>query len=676
MSPSALLRSDATPGQGALAPSKASAPRDEQARQTSPSFDEVLLSSLTTGLETTGKVAVKTPASTPAREAASDVKDAPTELANVIAMTLLALDGSGIKTAAAGQRPGRRADQPADLSDASQAAALEALAPDSAVVASGTRRPGVRLASAVTASAAAVKAEAPSSSPGNLLSTDATATGAVPAPATGSSKADRYTHGDATGNHSRYPTVAMNADSTAALANSMPLLARPAGADLTAPDRAAADGTKHGPGLRVEPATTTSMATTAAGTITARPALAGLDRGVPVTAEAPSTALQPGLASPAGQPLAGQTTLPAQLAAASDNPALLLATESSAARLSAAASDKADRWSRDQATGASSLLSGVALAADSTTVATGSLLPADARARPERRLPQSPTQTGPSVTASETGSSAARTPRQAMTVKAALLNASTDNSQPGLANTPATALKSAQRPLPGSSDEARQSVLPAEPAGSNQPPAAALAAGTLANPAPGFDSGTPGADALGASAPSLLHTLQPAAAGATGHAAANSTGNLPSAPRLSPEVGSKEWNQALGQQVLQMGKAGQQVTELQLNPPGLGPMQITLHLNQHQMQVMFVSAHASVRAAVEAAVPQLRASLADNGISLGQTSVSSESQAQSAFARNQNAASRQQAYRNNSLPEAAAVSARTLTTALRRGAGLGVDTYA
>lgn len=262
-----------------------------------------------------------------------------------------------------------------------------------------------------------------------------------------------------------------------------------------------------------------------------------------------------------------------------------------------------------------------------------------------------------------------------MTVKAELLSASTDNTQPGLANAPAAALKSGPRPLPGSSDETGQSVPPAEPAGSNLPPATALAAGTLANQTPGFDSGTPGADAFGASAPSLLHPLPPAP-GLTGHAAANSSASLPSTPRLSPEVGSKEWNQALGQQVVQLGKAGQQVTELQLNPPGLGPMQVTLHLNQHQMQVMFVSAHASVRAAVEAAMPQLRASLADSGISLGQTSVSSESQAQGAFAQHQNGASRQQAYRNHSLPEAAAVSARTLAGARRGSDGRGVDTYA
>jgi flagellar hook-length control protein FliK len=48
-----------------------------------------------------------------------------------------------------------------------------------------------------------------------------------------------------------------------------------------------------------------------------------------------------------------------------------------------------------------------------------------------------------------------------------------------------------------------------------------------------------------------------------------------------------------------------------------------------------VSAHSSVRAAVEAALPQLRGTLADNGISLGDTSVNSGSQQQPAFAQGQ-----------------------------------------
>ncbi|GAA4348567.1 hypothetical protein GCM10023165_34520 [Variovorax defluvii] len=97
------------------------------------------------------------------------------------------------------------------------------------------------------------------------------------------------------------------------------------------------------------------------------------------------------------------------------------------------------------------------------------------------------------------------------------------------------------------------------------------------------------------------------------------------APALAPPVGSSEWAPALGHQMLRMRAGGQQVAELSLNPAGLGPLKITLGMGDSQVQAMFVSAHESVRKAVEAALPQLRSTLAEQGISLGQTSVGAES---------------------------------------------------
>jgi flagellar hook-length control protein FliK len=148
---------------------------------------------------------------------------------------------------------------------------------------------------------------------------------------------------------------------------------------------------------------------------------------------------------------------------------------------------------------------------------------------------------------------------------------------------------------------------------------------------------------------------------------------------LTPEVGSSEWGKALGQQVIHMGKGGEQVAELQLNPPGLGPLKVTLSMNDHQVQAMFVSAHSSVRAAVEAALPQLRMTLADNGISLGNTSVNAESQQQTSFAQGQNGQSGQRPYRNDRVPDAAGAAGaatRPATEAVRQGRGISVDTYA
>lgn len=114
-------------------------------------------------------------------------------------------------------------------------------------------------------------------------------------------------------------------------------------------------------------------------------------------------------------------------------------------------------------------------------------------------------------------------------------------------------------------------------------------------------------------------------------AAAAARTNVPPAsphtPILSvePSVGSAAWGKAIGHQVLRMTAAGYQVAELNLNPAGLGPLKVTLTMGDNQAQAMFTSAHESVRKALEVALPQLRTSLADHGISLGQASVGAES---------------------------------------------------
>lgn len=179
-------------------------------------------------------------------------------------------------------------------------------------------------------------------------------------------------------------------------------------------------------------------------------------------------------------------------------------------------------------------------------------------------------------------------------------------------------------------------------------------------------SATPAISSAGvAAAPAPTGTLASSATPAT------------MARSLAPEVGSGEWGKALGQQMIHMGKGGEQVAELQLNPPGLGPLKVTLSINDHQVQAMFVSAHSSVRAAVEAALPQLRSALADSGISLGNTSVNSESQQQAAFAQGQNGQNGQRGYRAERTPDNLAPAVRPPVEASRPAdRGLSVDTYA
>ena len=105
----------------------------------------------------------------------------------------------------------------------------------------------------------------------------------------------------------------------------------------------------------------------------------------------------------------------------------------------------------------------------------------------------------------------------------------------------------------------------------------------------------------------------------------SATVSAPATPQLNAQLGSPEWQQALGQQVLMFHRNGQQSAELRLHPQELGALQITLKLDDNQAQLHIASAHGQVRAAVEAALPHLRHALAESGINLGQSSVGGES---------------------------------------------------
>ncbi|EKS7108693.1 flagellar hook length control protein FliK [Enterobacter ludwigii] len=119
----------------------------------------------------------------------------------------------------------------------------------------------------------------------------------------------------------------------------------------------------------------------------------------------------------------------------------------------------------------------------------------------------------------------------------------------------------------------------------------------------------------------------------TSHAAAT----VATAPVLSQPLGTQEWQQSLSQHITLFTKQGQQTAELRLHPEDLGQVQITLKLDDNQAQLQMVSAHSHVRAALEAALPVLRTSLAESGIQLAQSSISSES-----FAGQQQSSSQQQ----------------------------------
>ncbi|OZI74688.1 flagellar hook-length control protein FliK [Bordetella genomosp. 12] len=99
--------------------------------------------------------------------------------------------------------------------------------------------------------------------------------------------------------------------------------------------------------------------------------------------------------------------------------------------------------------------------------------------------------------------------------------------------------------------------------------------------------------------------------------------------QLSTPVGATQWGQELSRQVATFSQnltQGSHTAELRLDPPDLGPLRVTLSLNDGVASASFVSAHAAVRHAVETALPQLQQALSQAGISLGQTHVGEQGQ--------------------------------------------------
>lgn len=98
----------------------------------------------------------------------------------------------------------------------------------------------------------------------------------------------------------------------------------------------------------------------------------------------------------------------------------------------------------------------------------------------------------------------------------------------------------------------------------------------------------------------------------------------PATAQINAQLGTSEWQQNIGQQITLFTRNGQQNAELRLHPEELGAVQISLKLEDNQAQVHMVAAHSHVRAALEAALPTLRTQLAESGIQLGQSSISSD----------------------------------------------------
>ena len=93
---------------------------------------------------------------------------------------------------------------------------------------------------------------------------------------------------------------------------------------------------------------------------------------------------------------------------------------------------------------------------------------------------------------------------------------------------------------------------------------------------------------------------------------------------ITTPLNNSGWADEFSQKIVWMNTQQNQIAELHLNPPDLGPLNVVLQFSDNQVNALFTSPHGTVRDAIENALPKLREMLADNNIMLGNATVSDQ----------------------------------------------------
>jgi len=95
-------------------------------------------------------------------------------------------------------------------------------------------------------------------------------------------------------------------------------------------------------------------------------------------------------------------------------------------------------------------------------------------------------------------------------------------------------------------------------------------------------------------------------------------------------VQGAEWSGKMTEQVSMMVKGGFQQADIKLNPAHLGPLEVKLNVSDDKANISFVTQHAPVKEAIDSAMPRLRDMLEEQGLSLVDVDVSTQSEQQQA----------------------------------------------
>lgn len=166
------------------------------------------------------------------------------------------------------------------------------------------------------------------------------------------------------------------------------------------------------------------------------------------------------------------------------------------------------------------------------------------------------------------------------------------------------------------------------------------------------------------------------AAAAAQHAATETSAvSKQTSTSVDTHLHQASWPQQFGEKVVWLARNDQQTAQININPPQLGPVQITVSLSGDQATLAFASPHAEVRQAIESAMPQLKEMLSTAGISLGQSNVGANMGQNNPDNPFQSANGTRSANENAILPANDKAAGTSSTPALQRGRGL-VDLFA
>ncbi len=93
-------------------------------------------------------------------------------------------------------------------------------------------------------------------------------------------------------------------------------------------------------------------------------------------------------------------------------------------------------------------------------------------------------------------------------------------------------------------------------------------------------------------------------------------------PAMTQSFNHPEWQDEFSERIVWMNNKSISAAELKLNPQHLGPVSIRIDMNQDQATIGFTAQHASVREAIEAAIPKLREMLSGQQLNLAEVNVS------------------------------------------------------